>query len=229
MKTHILHKKPLNREITQFTLEKPWDFQAGQFTAFCAPCQPTSTKEMHYFSIASSPITNHLELHIQNSPLHPLEPGFLEFLKNTTELELTPPQGEAVLTDSSRPLLLIAGGSGFAPMKSIIETVHLTQKSRPIYLYWGVRHPNCLYLTDLIKSWQRDNPLFHFIPAISDETVTNERHGLVHEAVLQDFSDLSPYDIYLAGPFPMAYAARDTFIKKGATLENLFSDAFAFG
>lgn len=229
MKAPILHKEPLNREITQFILEKPWNFQAGQFTGFCAPCQPTSEKEMHYFSIASSPLADHLELHIQNSPLHPLEPDFLEFLENTTELELGQPQGNATFTDSSRPLLLIAGGSGFAPMKSIIETALLTQKNRPIYLYWGVRHPDCLYLLELIQSWQHDNPLLHFIAVISDETVKNERYGLVHEAVLQDFADLSPYDIYLAGPFQMAYAARETFMKKGAIPTRLFSDAFAFG
>lgn len=222
MNCKILEKYLLNHDITEFILEKPWDFTPGQYTAILFKGHP------FYFSIASSPAAPHLELHIQNSPAHPLSPDFADFLSTADALELTGPKGKAILTDNQSPLLLVAGGSGFAPMKSIIETVLATDKSRTIYLYWGVRHVGCFYLQDLIKKWQQ-NSRFHFVPVLSEQQHPDYRYGLVIEAVLQDFKSLSPFNIYLAGPFAMSYMARESFIRKGAQPLYLFSDAFEFG
>lgn len=226
MKVKILKKRSLNCDITEFTLEKPWSFEAGQYTTICHSREDGSPA-YHPFSIASSPLDTPLTLHIQNSKTHPLNPEFAHFLEAATTLEITKPEGKAILHQHNRPLLLIAGGSGFAPMKSIIETAMTLQPEREIYLYWGVRHPDCLYLPELIESWQK-NLHFHFVPVLSEDQDPSYRHGLVHEAVLKDFASLGTFDIYLAGPFPMSYTARDSFLKKGAKLTHLFSDAFAF-
>lgn len=222
MNCKILKKHSLNQEITEFILEKPWDFAAGQYTAIIFNGNP------FYFSIASSPLASQLELHIQNSLAHPLRPDFADFLLKTNSVELLVPQGKAVLTDNHRPLLLIAGGSGFAPMKSIIETVHKTDKQREIYLYWGVRRIESFYHQNLITQWQK-NLMLKFAPVLSEQQHPDYRYGLVTEAVLEDFKNLHSFHIYLAGPFPMSYIARESFTRKGADPLYLFSDAFEFG
>lgn len=206
----------------QLIIEKPWDFIAGQYTAVLFE------NKAYPFSIASSPLADVLELHIQNSPIRPLDENFAGFLAQTSELELAAPQGKAILHSTSRPLILVAGGSGFAPMKSLIETVQIQQEERKISLYWGVRHPQCFYLPNLIETWS-ENSNFTFVPVVSEEHDAYYRYGLVHEAVLQDFESLKGFDIYLAGPFPMSYAARESFLAKGAEQAHLFSDAFEFG
>ena len=189
----VLSKTKLNHEITRFTLEKPWDFQAGQYTSVAG----------HYFSIASSPKAETLELDIQDSPLHPLDSEFAQLLATADTLDLTKPAGQAVLQNNDRPLILVAGGSGIAPMKSIAETT-----TKPFQLYWGVRHPNCFY--DI-----GDVP---YTPVV----------GFVHEAVLKDFADLSAFDIYIAGPFALAFVAREAFLQKGGQKKSIFADAFSF-
>lgn len=209
MQVKILERKILNNEIQQFVLEKPWDFKAGQYTAISFQGKP------YYYSIASSPLDTKLELDIQNSAVHPLDTNFVKFLKQAKELELSQPTGNAFLHHNERPLILIAGGSGIAPMKSIANTV----TSRKFYLYWGVRNRECFF----------DLQGLSYIPVLSDEVAPGFRTGLVHEAVLEDFDTLAEFDIYLAGPFPMSFAAREAFIKKGARLDQLYSDAFAFG
>ncbi len=212
MISRILKRTTLNFEMTCVTLEKPWDFQAGQYTSL------TFEGTVFYFSIASNPFAETLELHIQNSALHPLDPAFAEFLNTAKQFDLSLPQGRAILNTDHRPLLLIAGGSGIAPLKSIAETAHILSPERPIHLYWGVRNVACFYRL----------PGISYIPVLSEEHVQGMRFGFVHDVVSREYKDLTPFDIYLAGPFPMALAARDAFLKQGARIESLFSDAFEF-
>ncbi len=208
LKVKILNKERLNSEIMRFILEKPWNFQAGQYTIL------DFNGQQHYFSIASPPQSPYLELDIQNSPFHPLHPDFASFLNQTQYLDLSPPQGGAVLQDNNRPIILVAGGSGIAPLKSIGEAA----EGREIHLYWGVRNRSCFY----------DLKILRYIPVLSEERVPGIRFGLVHEAVLADFNDLSSFDIYLAGPFNMAYTARNAFLIKGGQKKSIFADAFSF-
>lgn len=210
MEVKILERRTLNCEIQQLILEKPWDFQAGQYTSI------VFQDKLFYYSIANSPFEATLELDIQNSPIHPLDSEFAKFLRQAESLQLNSPAGEAFLRRNDSPVILIAGGSGIAPMKSIAKTIAGT---REVHLYWGVRDRGCFFDLDSLN----------YIPVLSEEHVPNMRFGLVHEAVLADFNSLAGFDIYLAGPFAMSFAARDAFIKKGARLDQLYSDAFAFG
>lgn len=212
MNVKILHKEALNSEMSRFVLSKPWDFQAGQYTSILF------NQKLSYFSIASSPLADTLELHIQNSVTHPLAPEFADFLNATAFLDLSPPQGKAVLSAGNRPVLLIAGGSGIAPLKSIADTLKILDPSRIFHLYWGTRNRSYFYDLGGLK----------YVPVLSDESISGIRSGFVHKVVAADFADLSPFDIYIAGPFAMAYAAREDFLKQGAKPEALFSDAFEF-
>lgn len=215
LKVKILYQEALNFEIVRYILTKPWSFQAGQYTKI------HFNNKLYPFSIASSPLTKTLELHIQNSPRHPLDRNFADFLTRTDHFDLAPPQGTAILSEADSPLLMVGGGSGFSQLKSIIEMT-LTTQNRSILLYWGVRTPASLYLLDMIKTWQQE-PRFKFIPVISDINIAGYRGGLVHEAILADYQDLSPFEIYLAGPFEMSLIAREAFMRKGA--KTFISDA----
>ena len=98
-------------------------------------------------------------------------------------------------------------------MRSIARAAH----GRGVHLYWGVRTRDCFYDSEV-----------PYIGVLSEEPVPGFRYGLVHQAVLEDFADLSVYDIYLAGPFAMAYSAREAFLTKGGHKKSILADAFSF-
>ncbi len=130
--------------------------------------------------------------------------------------------------DSERPMILVAGGTGFAPIKAIVEHfVHLGTL-RPMTLYWGARSPDDLYMRALPEQWTKQSPLtFH--PVISDaELAGSLRHGFVHEAVLEDHADLSNVDVYMSGPPALIDAGRRSFVQAGLPEERLYYDSFDY-
>lgn len=147
------------------------------------------------------------------------------------QVELNAPIGGAYLRrHSSRPIILVAGGTGIAPHKSMIEDLIHHNSKREIYLYWGARQPELLYLHDQYLKLSKIVKNFHYAPVISGLNDSWQgRKGLVHQAALEDFHDLSPYDIYICGPFEMCFLAREDFAKQGADRTRMYSDAFQFG
>ena len=130
--------------------------------------------------------------------------------------------------DSERPMILVAGGTGFAPIKAIVEHfVHLGTL-RSMSLYWGARSPDDLYMRALPEQWTKQSPLtFH--PVISDpELAGTFRRGFVHEAVLEDHADLSDVDIYMSGPPALIDAGRRSFVEAGLPEERLYYDSFDY-
>jgi CDP-4-dehydro-6-deoxyglucose reductase len=126
---------------------------------------------------------------------------------------------------------MVAGGTGFAPVKSMIEHARHKQLQRQIHFYWGARSAEDLYLHDLACAWSDEISGFNYIPVLSDTQNANHwkgRTGLVHEAVLADFADLSGHEVYTCGPPPMVNAVRETFIKRGLAEEFIYSDSFEF-
>lgn len=129
--------------------------------------------------------------------------------------------------DSERPLLFVAGGTGFAPVKALIEHfLHLGTR-RPMRLYWGARHLSELYLRDLPMAWQRDRHL-HYEPVLSDASGPGLRTAMVHEAVLADLPDLSAHDVYMSGPPSLIEAGRRAFPAAGLPEDRLFYDSFDY-
>jgi CDP-4-dehydro-6-deoxyglucose reductase len=130
--------------------------------------------------------------------------------------------------DSEKPIIFVASGTGFAPIKSIIEASRHKGVTRPMTLYWGGRRPKDLYMNALAESWV--GPGFRYVPVVSDarpEDGWQGRTGFVHRAVMQDFPDLSGYQVYACGVPIMVDSARKDFTTMCKLPdEEFFADSF---
>jgi NAD(P)H-flavin reductase len=139
------------------------------------------------------------------------------------------PRGSFTLRDSMHPILFVAGATGFAPIKSIVEDAFQRGIQRPMRLYWGVRQRKDLYMLALCEQWQKEHPNFSVVPVVSEPTEGDGwtgRTGLVHEAMLDDFADLSGHEVYLCGSVKMVETAVPAFLAQGLGEDACFSDAF---
>ena len=133
------------------------------------------------------------------------------------------------MRESSRPIIFVAGATGFAPVKSMVEDAFHRGLKRPIHLYWGVRQLRDMYLAHLPEQWQREHENFKFHPVLSEpgpEDAWTGRTGLVHEAILQDFPSLAGNEIYACGSVRMVEAIFPKLKGQGAEEGMCFSDAF---
>ena len=132
---------------------------------------------------------------------------------------------------SERPAILVAGGTGFAPIKGILEYVFAKGITRPLHLYWGVRAKRDLYLADLPAVWAKEHKNFKFTSVLSapkPEDHWNGRLGWVHEAVVENYPDLSQHEVYASGPPPMIEALKGVVKKHGLPEDRLYYDSFEF-
>lgn len=183
------------------------------------------------FSIANAPHDDDtIELHVRRVSGGGFTTRVFDQMKPGALLRVEGPLGTFVpREDSERPLLLMAGGTGFAPIKALIEHfLHLGTR-RPMTLYWGAREAADLYLRGLPERWARDVPAFRFVPVISVAEEAGElRSGLVHEALLDDHPDLAGFDVYMSGPPTMIDAGRRAFVQAGLPEERLYYDSFDY-
>ena len=184
------------------------------------------------FSLANAPHDDALiELHIRYIDGGEFTDHVFRDMQEKEMLRIEGPLGGFYLRESSpRPIIFVAGGTGFAPIKGIIEHALAENIQRPMYLYWGARAEVDLYQNELPTEWA-DKGLINYVPVLSDVNGTDQwqgRDGFVHQAVLDDFPDLSGYDVYAGGPPVMVSAARDAFATQGLAEENFFYDAFEF-
>ncbi len=204
-------------------------FASGQYLQLCL-----SDSDKRPFSIASIPGQPQLELHIGGAVADQYASQALAYLLQQQQLN-QPVQAEVGLgsaqfrADSERPVILLAGGTGFSYIYSIAQTIAAANIDRPVFIYWGVREPGALYHFDVMQQWAAQNSKYRFIPVVQHaDDNWQGRSGLVHEAVLSDFVSLEAYDIYVAGPFAMAGVVRSAFAEQGAQREHMFADAFAY-
>lgn len=170
-----------------------------------------------------------LEFHLRNYG-GPFSTHVFTTMKEKDILRFEGPLGSFFLReDSTKPVILLAGGTGFAPIKAIIENAIHHRIKRPIMLYRGARHAADLYLDELPRTWEKDHGI-RYIPVLSDlaaEDPWQGRRGLVHAAVLDDFPDLSGHEVYACGAPAMIDSARRSFCAERQLPEDaFFSDAF---
>ena len=207
------------------------DFIAGQYLNFVM-----SDEDKRPFSIASSPNSDLLELQIGAFIADSYPMQVIERIKSSQAdnkpVTIEIPLGNAQLRiDSDRPLLLLAGGTGFSYIKSMFEYLAEQNSQRHIMVYWGLRELTAAYELEETAAMIAKLPHANFIPVIENVTENQAwqgKTGLVHQAAMHDIVSLEPYDIYLAGRFEMVGAIRSDFVEHGALLEHMYADAFAF-
>ena len=180
------------------------------------------------YSIANAPREDGMiELHIRNVEGGRFSDFVFHHLEQKTILRIEGPMGAFYLRqDSPRPMLLVAGGTGLAPIKAIVEASLHAGNSRDIILYWGVRSKRDLYFQETIEQWAEQAHI-RYIPVLSDpDDDWQGRTGFVHQVVLEDIDQLSQYDVYAAGPPIMVSSARTSFLDAGLPEEQIFHDAF---
>jgi len=186
--------------------------------------------ERRAFSFANPPHDNeHVELHVRLIAGGRFTTQVFTQLQVGDTLTFEGPLGDFTLRDSVKPILFVAGATGFAPVKSILEDAFHRGVERPMWLYWGVRHRQDLYLLELAERWQREHANFRLVPVLSHATADDAWHGrtgLVHEAMLADFPDLRGHEVYVCGSVKMVEAAVPAFIAQGLSQDVCFSDAF---
>jgi CDP-4-dehydro-6-deoxyglucose reductase len=185
------------------------------------------------FSIANAPQNGDtLDLHIRRVTGGGFTQYVFDEMRLGEVLRIEAPLGTFVPREGGdRPIILMAGGTGFAPIKALVEHWLERRSTRPMHIYWGARHVQDLYLDGLCRDWQSAHPALRYTPVLSEASHLERnlyRSGPVHEAVLKDFPDLSRFDVYMSGPPPMIDAGRHAFIASGLPDDRLYYDSFDY-
>ena len=199
-------------------------FKAGQYLQVVM-----EDDDRRNFSMANAARDNDgAELHIRHVPGGKFSVGTLSKLSVGDKLQIEAPYGDFYLRPSALPVILLASGTGFAPIKSIIDTSMRAGNRRPMHLYWGARTREDIYLADLPARWAQRVPWFSFTPVLSEsDSSWTGRTGLVHNAVREDHADLSGMEVYACGnPLMVAAAQREFTRGHGLPDAQFFADAF---
>ena len=225
----VAHLERLADDVMRVLLQLPegkaLDFVAGQYIDILL-----DDGQRRAFSFANRPqASSQIELHIRLVEGGRFTTHVFDAMQVGDTLRFEGPRGSFTLRESTHSILFIAGATGFAPIKSIVEDAFERGVQRPMRLYWGVRQRKDLYLLELAERWAREHPNFHLVPVLSHaspEDAWSGRAGLVHEAMLADFADLSGNEVYLCGSVKMVETAVPAFIAQGLGEDACFSDAF---
>ncbi|ALP52072.1 CDP-6-deoxy-delta-3,4-glucoseen reductase [Candidatus Tenderia electrophaga] len=231
MPARVVKLERLATDVMRLYLKLPdserLQFLAGQYLDILLP-----DGRRRSFSMANPPHDDALiELHVRLIEGGEFTAHVFNRMQEKDILRIEGPYGSFTLQeDSQRPMIFIAGGTGLAPIKAIIEHALQEGVTRPMHIYWGVRAPADLYLADLPRAWAQHANI-RYTPVLSEPRPEDNwpgRRGLVHDAVLQDFDDLFNYDVYASGPPAMVEAVRQGVILKGLASQHFFFDSFDF-
>ncbi len=226
----VSQKQQLSHDVMGLWLKLPLterlQFLAGQYVDILH-----KDGRRRSFSLANPPHDGEfLELHIRHYTGGQFSNYVFAEMQSNELLRIRGPLGSFVLKENSTaPMIFVAGGTGFAPIKGIIQHTLAQQQRRPIHLYWGARARRDLYLDELAQDWAATYSHIRYTPVLSEPQPDDRwqgRSGLVHQAVLEDFEDLSNYEVYASGPKAMVEAIRTHFLERGLREDKLYSDAF---
>jgi CDP-4-dehydro-6-deoxyglucose reductase, E3 len=224
--------EPLTDDVMRVLLKpldpEPIRFHAGQYINIVL-----EDRERRAFSFATAPHAAELiELHVKLVPGGAFTTYVFNAMKTGDTLRCEGPLGSFYLReDSDRPIVFVAGSTGFAPVKSMVEYAFHAGLKRPMYLYWGVKSVGDFYMKQLPERWAREHANFKFIPVLSEPSPDDHwtgRTGTVHEAILHDFPVMTDCEVYACGSVGMVESAHSAFLQKGMTEDRCFSDAFNF-
>ncbi len=217
-KTHdisILSLRPLTHAL---------HYQAGQYVEVLL-----RSGDCLLLSIANAPQSDgRIEFHLRHDCAHPLAQVFFNELQEAPTIALRGPFGESTLAQAPQPidsLIFLAGGTGFAPLKALLE-VALPQKQRRLFLYWGIRRPEDAYQENLLQQWHKQYDHFSYALVLSDPTSHQWQApiGLVHDHVARMHPDMTKCYLFASGPFDMIKAAHCAFTAQGLQKTRFISD-----
>lgn len=182
------------------------------------------------FSMASAPGANRFDFHVRRIPGGRFTQDQLGRLAPGAVLDVELPLGNFRLhAEDYQPIVMVATGTGLAPLKGMLETLFDDDDCPPVWLYWGARSQADLYLDAQIRTWAQRLYEFRYVPVLSRAGADwTGRRGHVQQAVLQDIPDLAGHSIYLCGSPAMIGDARESFLAHGADLRHIYSDGFSF-
>lgn len=221
---------PLGPDVLHLRLDlpegdAPFAFEPGQYLKVLL-----EDGSHRSFSMASAPRGNAVDFHVRQIAGGRFTSQQLPQLRAGDRLDVELPHGSFSLRkEDYRPLLMVATGTGLAPIKSMLESLMDDPDCPPVWLYWGMRAAGDLYLHDEIASWGERLYDFQYVPVLSraDERWQGRR-GYVHDAVAADLGDLSEHAIYLCGSPNMIRDAKQTFMALGAQAPFVYADGFTF-
>lgn len=231
----VLEMEKLNDDVMRLVLQFPpgqaVNYYPGQYLEFIL-----KDNRRRSYSMANPPQENNqVELHLRHMPggvftdyvFGASEPA----MKERAMLRTEGPLGSFFLREeSTKPLVFLASGTGFAPIKAIVEHMQQQGIKREVRFYWGDRRPQDIYMMELAQQWAQQTPNFSFIPVVSEalpEDNWEGRTGFVHHAVLEDMPDLSGWDVYACGAPIMVESAQKDFVEKnGLDAAAFYADAF---
>ena len=234
MPARISELDRLNDDVIKLRLQLPanetFQYRAGQYVEFLL-----RDGDRRSYSMANAPHTQGeqpgVELHLRHMPGGKFTDQVFGSMKVRDIVRIEGPYGSFFLReDSDAPMVWVASGTGFAPIKALLEHMMFRDIKRPTTLYWGGRRPHDLYLHDWVEQTVAQLPHVRYIPVVSDATAEDAwqgRTGFVHRAVLEDFADLSGYQVYACGAPIVVDSARHDFVQqRGLPEEAFFADSF---
>lgn len=214
----------------QLPATQPFRYRAGQYVEFIL-----RDGSRRSYSMANAPhnlgTPAAIELHLRHMPGGKFTDHVFSAMKEKDILRMEGPFGSFFLREESdKPIVLLASGTGFAPIKALIEQLHHLGSIRPVRLYWGARRPADLYLNDWLATARKLLPQLQVVPVVSDalpEDGWTGRTGFVHQAVIDDLPDLSGHQVYACGaPIVVESAQRDFVARCGLPDDEFYADSF---
>jgi CDP-4-dehydro-6-deoxyglucose reductase len=229
VRVSALEKKSSDVMLLQLQLpaNDSFTFRAGQYVEFIL-----RDGARRSYSMANAPSKGAaLEMHIRHMPGGKFTDHVFGAMKEKEILRIEGPFGSFYLReDSSKPMILLASGTGFAPIKALLEHMQHQGSQRPMTLYWGGRRPEDLYLDAWVREQLTVMPKLRYVPVVSDALPEDQwagRAGFVHRAVLEDFPDLSQHQVYACGaPIVVDSARTDFSTLAGLPGDEFYADAF---
>jgi CDP-4-dehydro-6-deoxyglucose reductase, E3 len=215
--------KTLSETIVQLILEPEQyiPYLAGQYL------QIQTKHYQNFFSIANAPLgSHHYELHIRHDKDNPSSQELLREIQDKASLSIKLPFGQCDIGHfcRNRSLVLIAGGTGFAPIKAIIEQLLFDQDSRLFSCYWGAKQKNDLYAENLLKEWHQHVKTFQYLKLYTGKG----SYHILDDVLINHPNFPHNLQFILSGPFDMVFEYRDQLIHLGVAKEHIFSDAFEY-
>lgn len=224
----IVQINPITDKVIQVLMRplegKRLNYLAGQYIEIVTP-----NGEQTPFSIANAPLGGQqLELHIRHTPENIFSHYLLNEIKKSGQIMINGPFGHCNYHQHPKlTTLLLAGGTGFAPIKAIIEQALAQGEVGNMHLYWGARSASDLYLDALPRYWEKTIANFRYTPVLSERALTGNWQGKVclpYEAIAKDYPNLSCHQLYAAGPPDLVSSAWRVLQPLGLKKEHTYSD-----